>query len=214
MKMKSSFHTKLWAVALVLALALGVQAAGASPVEAALDRDQEFLDSLAALADRMERGQLNGEWFFHEMDRLYVRFAPDFVPVDLDSVTQQQKKRSRSLKNRKTELEIKLYKLGFSPDPETGRFSVVYKILNLDADSPMDILLDQFEAFLITVASAMDLLSYRLISEDEVVLLFNHMAEDMEASYHDFNYDEVTEEQLQRLQQLEQRMNRLAQQFY
>ena len=78
----------------------------------------------------------------------------------------------------------------------------------------MDILLDQFEAFLITVASAMDLLSYRLISEDEVVLLFNHMAEDMEASYHDFNYDEVTEEQLQRLQQLEQRMNRLAQQFY
>ncbi len=97
--MKSSFHTKQWAVALVLALALGVQAAGASPVDAALDRDQEFLDSLADLADRMERGQLNGEWFFHEMDRLYVRFAPDFVPVDLDSVTQQQKKRSRSLKN-------------------------------------------------------------------------------------------------------------------
>lgn len=212
--MKSSFHTKQWAVALVLSLALGVQAAGASPVDAALDRDQEFLDSLADLADRMERGQLNGEWFFHEMDRLYVRFAPDFVPVDLDSVTQQQKKRSRSLKNRKTELEIKLYKLGFSPDPETGRFSVAYKILNLDADSPMDILLDQFEAFLITVASAMDLLSYRLISEDEVALLFNHMAEDMEASYHDFDYDEVTEEQLQRLQQLEQRMNRLAQQFY
>lgn len=185
-----------------------------SPVDAALDRDQEFLDSLADLADRMKRGQLNGEWFFHEMDRLYVRFAPDFVLVDLDSVTQQQKKRSRSLKNRKTELEIKLYKLGFSPDPETGRFSVAYKILNLDADSPMDILLDQFEAFLITVASAMDLLSYRLISEDEVALLFNHMAEDMEASYHDFDYDEVTEEQLQRLQQLEQRMNRLAQQFY
>lgn len=212
--MKSSFHTKRWAVALVLALALGVQAAGASPVDAALDRDQEFLDSLADLADRMERGQLNGEWFFHEMDRLYVRFAPDFIHVDLDSVTQQQKKRSRSLKNRKTELEIKLYKLGFSPDPETGRFSVAYKILNLDADSPMDILLDQFEAFLITVASAMDLLSYRLISEDEVALLFNHMAEDMEASYHDFDYDEVTEEQLQRFQQLEQRMNRLAQQFY
>ena len=184
-----------------------------SPVDAALDRDQEFLDSLADLADRMERGQLNGEWFFHEMDRLYVRFAPDFVLVDLDSVTQQQKKRSRSLKNRKTELEIKLYKLGFSPDPETGRFSVAYKILNLDADSPMDILLDQFEAFLITVASAMDLLSYRLISEDEVALLFNHMAEDMEASYHDFDYDEVTEEQLQRLQQLEQRVNQLEQQF-
>ena len=54
MKMKSSFHTKLWAVTLVLALALGAQAAGASPVEAALDRDQEFLDSLADLADRME----------------------------------------------------------------------------------------------------------------------------------------------------------------
>lgn len=211
--MKSSFHTKQWAVALVLALALGVQAAGASPVDAALDRDQEFLDSLADLADRMERGQLNGEWFFHEMDRLYVRFAPDFVLVDLDSVTQQQKKRSRSLKNRKTELEIRLYQLGFSPDPETGRFSVAYKILNLDADSPMDILLDQFEAFLITVASAMDLLSYRLISEDEVALLFNHMAEDMEASYHDFDYDEVTEEQLQRLQQLEQRVNQLEQQF-
>lgn len=184
-----------------------------SPVDAALDRDQEFLNSLADLADRMERGQLNGEWFFHEMDRLYVRFAPDFVPVDLDSVTQQQKKRSRSLKNRKTELEIKLYKLGFSPDPETGRFSVTYRILNLDADSPMDIILDQFEAFLITVASAMDLLSYRLISEDEVALLFNHMAEDMEASYHDFDYDEVTEEQLQRLQQLEQRVNQLEQQF-
>lgn len=184
-----------------------------SPVDAALDRDQEFLDSLADLADRMERGQLNGEWFFHEMDRLYVRFAPDFVLVDLDSVTQQQKKRSRSLKNRKTELEIKLYKLGFSPDPETGRFSVAYKILNLDADSPMDILLDQFEAFLITVASAMDLLSYRLISEDEVVVLFNQMAENMERSYQDMAYADVTEKQLQRFQQLEQRVNQLEQQF-
>ena len=211
--MKSSFHTKQWAVALVLALALGVQAAGASPVDAALDRDEQFLDALENMADGVESGQLTGEWFFHKLDRLHVKFAPDFV-VDLDTVTPQQKKRSRSLKNRKTELEIKLYKLGFSPDPETGRFSVAYKILNLDADSPMDILLDQFEAFLITVASAMDLLSYRLISEDEVALLFNHIAEDMEASYHDFDYDEVTEEQLQRLQQLEQRMNRLAQQFY
>lgn len=212
--MKPNFHTKLWAVALVLGLALGAQAAGASPVDAALDRDQAFLEALGDLADRMERGQLNGEWFFHEMDRLYVKFAPDFVPVDLDSVTQQQKKRSRNLKNRKTELEIKLYKLGFSADPETGRFSIAYKILNLDADSPMDILLDQFEAFLITVASAMDLLSYQLISEDEVVLLFNQMAEDMETSYHDFAYEDVTEEQLQRFQQLEQRMNWLEEQFY
>jgi len=112
-----------------------------------------------------------------------------------------------------TELEIKLYKLGFSPDPETGRFSVAYKILNLDADSPMDILLDQFEAFLNTVASAMDLLSYRLISEEEVVVLFNQMAENMERSYQDMAYADVTEKQLQRFQQLEQRVNQLEQQF-
>ena len=80
MKMKSSFHTKLWAVALVLALTLGVQAAGASPVDAALDRDQEFLDSLADLADRMERGQLNGEWFFHEKPQGVTGQAPIHQP--------------------------------------------------------------------------------------------------------------------------------------
>lgn len=211
--MKSSFHTKQWAVALVLALALGVQAAGASPVDAALDRDEQFLDALENMADGVESGQLTGEWFFHELDRLHVKFAPDFVEVDLDTVTPQQKKRSRSLKNRKTELEIRLYQLGFSPNPETGRYSIAYKILNLDADSSMDILLDQFEAFLNTVASAMDLLSYRLISEEEVVVLFNQMAENMERSYQDMAYADVTEKQLQRFQQLEQRVNQLEQQF-
>ena len=184
-----------------------------SPVDAALDRDKQFLDSLENMADGVESGQLTGEWFFHELDRLHVKFAPDFVEVDLDTVTPQQKKRSRSLKNRKTELEIRLYQLGFSPNPETGRYSIAYKILNLDADSSMDILLDQFEAFLNTVASAMDLLSYRLISEEEVVVLFNQMAENMERSYQDMAYADVTEKQLQRFQQLEQRVNQLEQQF-
>ncbi len=184
-----------------------------SPVDAALDRDEQFLDSLENMADGIERGELTGEWFFHEMNRLHVRFAPDFVEVDLDAVTHQQRRRSRNLKNRKTELEIRLYQLGFSADPQTGRHSVDYKILNLDAGSSVDILLDQFEAFLNTVESAMDLLSYRLITEEEVVVVFNQMAENMEASYQDLAYEDVTEEQLQRFQQLEQRVTWLEEQF-
>lgn len=198
----------------MLALVLGAVPCWArSPVDAALDRDEQFLDSLESMADGIERGELTGEWFFHEMNRLHVRFAPDFVEVDLGTVTHQQRRRSRNLKNRKTELEIRLYRLGFSADPQTGRHSVDYKILNLDADNSMDILLDQFEAFLNTVESAMDLLSYRLITEEEVVVLFSQMAENMEASYQDLAYEDVTEEQFQRLQQLEQRVNWLEEQF-
>lgn len=213
--MKSSFHTKLWAVALVLGLALSVQAAGASPVDTALDRDQEFLDTLTDLADRMEQGQLNGEWFFHEMDRLYVKFAPDFVEIDLNKVTKKQRERSRKLRDRKLDLEIRLYQLGFSSNG-TGRYPIAYKILNLDAVNNEEILLDQLEAYFNTVEAAMRMLSYRQLSEEEAALLFERMAGDMERTYQDVDsdYKNITADQLCRFQQLELRMEELEQLFY
>lgn len=200
-------HNEAKTFGILFSLFLGVllvSCGGNKLVDQALDRDEEFLNKVEQLADRMEKGELTGEWFFNYMNDIYEEFPQLPVEFEDGTVSKSQHKRAQQLEARKVQLEKRLVTLGFSGDEE-GRYPLRYAISSLEPKNEINRRLDKGELIFNDMEQLLKQYEQGFLSETQVMEEMETMMAEIEVFAEDEEIDpsSLTEKQLERIELIE-----------